>query len=479
MAAAPQQAPQAIEAASVAQPPIPQAADAPAPQGVAQARDDGVTGPATPRKTAESEEAAGVEQQIRQADEALAQQNVAQARGMLEQVLHEIEQTGPRANAERQKVLTQIRDGVTEAIAALGQNDSRKARQALQGFAQQSQGEGERAILRTMVSVDVPEPVVTVNQSDSIVQVQQGQAQVAVDPGRAQVTVNQAAPQVRVNMPQPKITIDMPAPDILVAMPNPTVSVNVPQPQVSVDQAAPTVTVEQGKPEVQVGSDASAGTGQSDVRVEKGQAQVRMNDARQAAVSISEAQPQVRYNAAQPVVQIESEGEPRVEFVQSGEARVQIRQMSADETREMAKQQASRMQGQTAAPSEQVAQPAAASGQARDDANTAVSAASTRDMPSTVGDITGYAIVDSHVKKLGDILKVVSVNNRLYAVIGSGGLLGFGDKQMAIELSSLVFSNNALMAPDVPGNQIATLHGFKSDAYPPLEDKYPVTIGSL
>jgi hypothetical protein len=204
-----------------------------------------------------------------------------------------------------------------------------------------------------------------------------------------------------------------------------------------------------------------------------------MSDAQQATVSISEAQPQVRYNAAQPEVQIVSEGEPQVQFNQSGEARVQIRQLSANETREMAKQQASQMQGQTAAQSKQVAQPAAASGQARDDANTAVNAASTRDMQLTVGEITGYAIVDSHAKKLGDIDKVVSVNNRLYAVIGSGGFLGFGETQVAIALSSLVFSNNALMASDVPGNQIETLDGFKSDAYPPLEDKYPVTIGSM
>ncbi|WP_296810572.1 hypothetical protein [Thiocapsa sp.] len=62
-------------------------------------------------------------------------------------------------------------------------------------------------------------------------------------------------------------------------------------------------------------------------------------------VNISETQPQVRYNAAQPVAQIASEGEPQVQFNQSGEARVQIRQLSVDETREMAKQQ---MQGQTA-----------------------------------------------------------------------------------------------------------------------------------
>lgn len=480
MAEAPQQAPQTVEAAGVAKQQVRQAAEAPAQQDVAQARDDRGTGPATPQKTSQGEEATGVEQQIRQADEALAQQNVAQARRMLEQVLLGIEQTGPQANAERQKVLTQIRDEVSQALAALSQNDPPKARQALQRVAQQSQGEGKRATLRTTVSVDVPEPVVTVSQSDSIVQVQQAQAQVAVDPGRPQVTVNQAAPQVRVNMPQPKITIDMPAPEILVAMPNPTVSVNVPQPRVSVDQAAPTVTVEQGKPEVQVGSDASEGTGQPDVRLGKGgQPQVMMSAAQQATVSISESQPQVRYNAAQPEVQIVSEGEPQVQFNQLGEARVQIRQLSANETREMAKQQASQMQGQTAAQSKQVAKPAAASGHARDDANTAVSAASTRDMQLTVGEITGYAIVDSHGKKLGDVDRVVSVNNRLYAVMGSGGFLGFGDKQVAIGLSSLVFSNNALMAPEVPGKQIETLDGFKPDAYPPLEDKYPVTIGSM
>jgi hypothetical protein len=122
--------------------------------------------------------------------------------------------------------------------------------------------------------------------------------------------------------------------------------------------------------------------------------------------SLEPAASECQEGAAQPEVQIASEGEPQVQFNQSGEARVQIRQLSANETREMAEQQASQMQGQAAAQGQQVAQPAAGS-ETRDDANTAVSAVSTRDMQSTVREFTGYAIVDSHAKKLGDIDKVV------------------------------------------------------------------------
>jgi hypothetical protein len=311
------------------------------------------------------------------------------------------------------------------------------------------------------------------------------------------------------------------------------------QPQVSVEQAAPTVTVEQGEPVVRVGSDTSKGTGQSEVLVESGQSQIVMSEAQQATVSISEAQPQVRYNAAQPEVQVSSEGEPQVQFNQSSEARVQIQQLSADGTPELAEQPASQMQDQataqseltaqptaddaqdlaeqpaselqthkeaqaelgtqtaaddaqdlaeqpasqtqdqTTAQSEQTAPPVVTNGRARDDENTAVSAASTRDMESTVGEIIGYTIVDRDMKKIGDIEKVVSVNNRLYTVISTGGFLGFGEDSVAIALSSLVLSDNTLIASAVPGTQIATLDGFRSAANPALDDEYRVTIGTM
>jgi hypothetical protein len=265
----------------------------------------------------------------------------------------------------------------------------------------------------------------------------------------------------------------------VVDMPDPTVSARVPQPEVSVDQPAPTVTVAQGKPEVRVGSDDSQRPSQADVRVERGHAQVIMGDAQQATVNVSEAVPQVRYEAAAPEVQVFSEGEPQVQFRQSGEASVQVRQQGVNEPRETAEQQSSPESREALAQSRQSAQSAAGSGRTRDDASTAVSARAAREMQITVGRITDYAIVDIHGELLGDIDKVVNVDNRLYAVTETGGFLGFGTTQVAIALSSLVFSNDALQSQGDSTSEIETLDGFQSDDHPALQDDYPVTIGRM
>ena len=434
----------------------------------------------TAQETPVKAEAGGYEQEVRRADEALAQENVAQAREILEQVLLQIEQTSQQADGD-EPVTAPFQEQVRLALEALEQENAQGARKALRKATQQlgSEGEAFSADHSTMVAIDVPDPVVTVTQADPTVRITQSSAQVEVDPGRPQITVNQPAPKVSVDMPQPVITIDMPHPQILVDMPDPTVSARVPQPEVSVDQPAPTVTVAQGKPEVRVGSEESQRPGQADVRVERGQAQVIMGDAPQATVNVSEAMPQVRYDAAQPEVQVVSEGEPQVQFTQSGEATVQVRQQGANEPRETAAQPSSPESRETRAQAGQAAQPAADNGRTRDDANTAVSARATRDMQITVGRITDYSIVDIHGASLGDIDKVVNVDNRLYAVTKTGGFLGFGTERVAIALSSLVFSNDALHSEGDSANEIETLDGFQSADHPALQDNFPVTIGRM
>jgi hypothetical protein len=100
-------------------------------------------------------------------------------------------------------------------------------------------------------------------------------------------------------------------------------------------------------------------------------------------------------------------------------------------------------------------------------------------MQITVGRITDYAIVDIHGASLGDIEKVVNVDNRLYAVAKTGGFLGFGTERVAIALSSLVFSNDALQSEGDSTSEIETLDGFQSADHPALQDNFPVTIGRM
>lgn len=100
-------------------------------------------------------------------------------------------------------------------------------------------------------------------------------------------------------------------------------------------------------------------------------------------------------------------------------------------------------------------------------------------MQITVGRLKDYAIEDIHGESLGDIEKVVHVDNRLYAVTETGGFLGFGTTQIAIPLSALVLSTGALQSQGSSPSDIETLDGFQPDDHTALQDDYRLAIGSM
>ena len=335
----------------------------------------------------------------------------------------------------------------------------------------------ETADATARLRVAVPEPDVTVQQSDPEVTVQQASPQVEVDPGRPQVTVNQAAPQVRVQMPQPTITIDMPRPQIIVEMPDPDVSVGMAQPRVTVNQADPTVTVDQGTPQIAVGgAEATTEDGETaeraDVTVEEGQANVAVQPSR-AVVNVAETEPQVRYNTADPEIQIESAGDPIVDFNQSGESDVQIRQMGEQAGAERAANAEENDTDNAAAQQDAAARPAAN----RDSDNEAVNAASASEVELQVGQLDDYSVIGANANDLGSIEKFVNVDGRIYAVVASGGFFGLGANETAIPLSSLVLTNDQLVAPNITESQVDSLQDFDGDAYPELPQDHVITIG--
>lgn len=439
-----------------------------------------------------------IQAQIRQANTALEQQDAQTAREQLQQIIQRLEQMTQQVEGEQRQEVTTLRDQLVEADTALAGENIDAAMIVLADVEKDAKRRTAmfEADVSAQVAVDVPEPNVSVQQADPQVTVQQPRPEVSVDPGRPQVVVNQAAPKVRVQMPQPTITIDMPRPEILVEMPDPEVAVSMAQPRVSVKQAQPTVNVEQGEPQIRVGKDvnSSGGNGgggeQPTVSVQKGDAQVQVQQGGAAQVRIADAQPQVSYNAAEPDVQIESAGEPKVQFNQSGEAKVQIRQMSADETRKMAEAKpAADAQPKADAGAKTQSTPdatAAAAGrqqvtalEPREGADRAINAGATSGYAMTVGEITDYDIMGADGETLGDIQDIVNVQDKLYAVIGSGGFLGLGEKEVAIPLSSLVLRDNTLIAPNISENQIEALEEFNTEQYQGLPSDVPVTIGGM
>ncbi|HEV7416528.1 PRC-barrel domain-containing protein [Tianweitania sediminis] len=252
--------------------------------------------------------------------------------------------------------------------------------------------------------------------------------------------------------------VHQPAPIVTVEIPQPQITVRMPQPQVDVSQAQPEVLVEQGEPQVRVSdSQPQVRTQASDT-----EANVQIQRSGQPVVQIQENEQQARiqYTAEEAQVRVNrAEGEPEVRFEEGQQAAAQ------------------RAEGQPAPSNEETA--AVSQRQPREGANEAVGSASSRDVALTVNDIKNYDIVGANGNNLGDIEDVVTVNNRLYAVVTSGGFLGLGQDRAAVPLSSLyVTDQETLLAPNVTERQIDGMANFPVDRYEALPDEHPVTLGA-
>ena len=251
--------------------------------------------------------------------------------------------------------------------------------------------------------------------------------QITVQQPAPAVRVEQAAPQVTVQQPQPQITVRQPNPEILVRQPAPTVTVNIPQPEiivrmpqpeVNVAQAQPQVQVNQPRPEVQVVQPA-----QPQVQVTPAQPQVLvqrpLNQEANVQVQQAEGQPQIRYERAEPQVTVnQAQGQPTVRVERIGEA--------------------------------QAGQGMAVAGQGM------AAAAGTREIRAS--ELRDMNVVNARGEQIGDVERLVSgQDSRVYAVIGHGGFLGLGEKEIAMPLDQLTLHGGRLMAGNLTDEQIRAM----------------------
>ncbi|MCB8838713.1 PRC-barrel domain-containing protein [Aurantimonas sp. VKM B-3413] len=308
--------------------------------------------------------------------------------------------------------------------------------------------------------------------SDADVVVNPSAPSIRVDVPEPDVTVDQAQPQVNVKQPQPTVIVHQPAPRVTVDIPKPQITVRMPAPNVDVNQAQPDVNVSQGQPQVSVArenqadinTDADA-TDRANVDIENAQAQVNIQRANQ---------PQIRYEQEDAQVQVnQPEGQPEVKYVREGQA-----DTMDDSQDDQATTSSTQNDGQS---SMQTGDQQSSNdvSQARDAEFVAVVAGATRELQLTVDQIEEYNIIGENGNTLGDIQSVSRVNGKLYAVVGSGGFLGLGEKKVAIPLSSLQVENGAFVSPNISETQIESLQEFNADQYPSLDEDQTITVGGV
>jgi len=278
---------------------------------------------------------------------------------------------------------------------ALVRIDPASANQTAEGQA----GDASRIV------VQQPAPAIRVEQASPQVAVQQPQPNVTVHQPQPEILVRQPPPTIRVEMPQPEITVRMPQPDVNVAMAQPQVRVNQPQPQVQVVQP-------QSQPQVQVQRDQA--------KVEVQQAQ---------------GQPNVQVQQAQPTVRYERTGEPQVIY-KPAEGQPQVRVEQVDQNR----------QGQQA------------NQQSRQAAQSTGSVGNVAAQPLTVSRIKSMKLYSTQNEDLGDVERVVQgADGKPYLIIGSGGFLGLGEKQVAIPAERVSARGDRLVVQGITNDQIKAM----------------------
>ncbi|UIJ73150.1 PRC-barrel domain-containing protein [Aurantimonas sp. HBX-1] len=308
------------------------------------------------------------------------------------------------------------------------------------------------------IVVTQPEPTVTVDQADPRVTVSQEDPTVTVDQARPVIVVRQQQPTIRVEMPRPTITIDQPQPQIIVRMPDPDVAVTSPEPQISVSQAQPEVNVEMGKPQIALNEptvrveDRDA----ADVNIVPGQPIVTQEGAAsEAQVNINESQPVVSYEQAEPKIEFSETGEPNIQYTQSGEPDIQFEE--ADDT--------------TASIQEDDQFAALRAG----DEEIAAGEMTT----VTASEIIGLEVINAEDEDLGEVERLVFVDDRIYAVLAEGGFLGLGEREVALPLDAMSMRGDELLLRGMTEDDIEALPEFDTVNAPAYAADEEVEIGTL
>ena len=260
-----------------------------------------------------------------------------------------------------------------------------------------------------------------------------GAAQITVQPATPQVTVQQPRPQVTVNQGQPEITVHQPAPTVTVDIPQPVITIRMPKPDVNVSMAQPQVQITQAKPDVQVNQAPQA---QINVQQTSQPAQVNVSD--------DKVQPKVNFTSEQAMVVVnQAKGEPQVKVEQTAAANA----------------------------NPLVVVPVVGA--------TGAIAPGTGPMPASR--LLRMNVVNANNNTLGDVEHVMmGAGNKPYVVIGHGGFLGMGEKQVALPLANMMVRDGKLIMQGMTDDQIKAMPAWdaKNKDYNEVTGNTPVPVGA-
>ena len=366
-----------------------------------------------------------------------------------------------RGDDEQVRAFPEYREGMAgyQPLAA-GDSLNIAAGPAQGGQAGQQAGDASRIV------VQQPAPAIQVEQASPQVTVQQAQPNVTVRQAQPEIIVRQGAPTVTVDIPQPEIIVRMPRPDVNVAQAQPQVQVRQPQPQVQIVQQ------QQQQPQVQV---------------HRAEPQVTVQPAQpQVTVQQGQAQPQVRYERAEAQVRVnQAEGQPNVRFEQMQPGQQAQDQQGRDQ-RAQGQQRQDRTTAATGAgtPDRSASTASNSAGTSPSDTTgttASISAGAGQTRAFAAQDLMDREIYNLRGQQLGDVERVlIGQGDRAYVVIGHGGFLGLGEKEILLPLDQIRVQGNRLVMPGMTDDQIRAMPEFRRNAaqgYREADRGYSANVG--
>lgn len=350
----------------------------------------------------------------------------------------------------------------------------------------------EEATIEGEAEVTVPEPDVDVQVPAPNVEVTKQQPQVDIRQQGLEIELEQRQPQVAVEIPEVIVRVDIPAPRVYVLRSDPSVELSDPDPQIEVAQGEPRVSVTQGEPQLnvdlqleedgqaeegnenrvmadgetqqqqQVEGDTEAVQSEPQVEVAEGEGEPRM--------TYEAGQPQLSYEPVQPQVSVMMSEQPSVEVQQSGEAEIILETPEEREQRRQQRQADATQQGE-AENEQQNQQQAAMSDQTEQD-----TAAAGQTM--TVNDLLDMTVVTAGGEDLGEPEAFIDINGETHLVVGSGGFLGIGEKEVPVPMSNVTLQGDRLVISSLTEEQIEAANDFDYDDDLELPDDQEIQLKS-
>jgi hypothetical protein len=305
------------------------------------------------------------------------------------------------------------------------------------------------------VVVEQEDATVDVQVPDPDVEVQQGQPVVTVDQPQPEITVSVPEPTVRVEQRAPVITVEQAQPQVTVRIPEPVVTIEIPKPQVDVDTGEPIVDVDQPEPVIRFVRPEPKITveeAEPNIQVTQSEADVSVDEVDSAEVDIDQAEPEVNVQQSEGAdVQVSEAGDPEVNVVpgeeadvnvQQAEARVVLEDFNADEQGNMAEE---------------------------DRARYAEAVAVLPIFEYSTDELEGRDVYTEGGEDVGEINFIGRRGDTLVAIVGVGGFLGLGERDVAVPVEKMVVREDRIVVPQVTQDQLESLPEYNVNEVQTLE----------